>query len=179
MVATDPVSTDSVELSSETADDGTRHTDSGGDPYLTTLTDDATDIAAYKMGKGGTDGDGARLVFPGFAGIAVGDTITINLLSIHQIDDGCDLLAYTDSNTVTVTDRINKDAPLSTGDNVYTLTSGFITALNDIGSDNFAVRYVTRALEAGDVAITEVDSNLTVAGAPVILKAPESVHLRR
>ena len=109
MASVTPFLVQAVELTSETADDGTLTDHTSGS------TDGDTIIGIFKPGKGGTDGDAARIEFAGLSTLAVGDTISIFLIAVHQIDDGFDLLAYIDSNSVTASNRINKDAPLSTG----------------------------------------------------------------
>lgn len=173
MAARDPVSTDAVELpgADELEDDGTRHSDDGGCPplvYLTGLTDDDTGSSVLKIGKGGANGDALRIEYADLAGLAVNDTITILITAIHQIDDGMDLLAYIDSNSVTATGRINLDAPMTIGANLYTITQAFIDELGDVGSGNFAVRWGPRAQEAGDCSTAEVDADLTASAAAAL-----------
>lgn len=168
MAAQDPVSIDAVELTGDLADDGTRHSDDGSPPsYLSQLIDNDTGSGVLKPGKGGTDGDALRIEYANGGLPSPGDTISIWLTAVHQIDDGIEIQAYTDANSVTATAKIIIAAPISTGENIYTLTSGFIAELGDVGGGNFAVRFQPQAQEAGDVQVSEVDADLSAAPAAV------------
>ncbi len=183
MAAKDPVSTDAVELTGDLADDGTRHSDNGGCPptvYLTCLTDDNTTSSCLKPGKGGVDGDALRVEYTDLAGVAVNDTISFVLRNIHQIDDGVEIQAYTDSNSVTATAKLVNSAPIGVNSTqTFTLTQAFIDELGDVGGGNFAVRFQPQAQEAGDVQVAEVDADLTEAAGGLSIPVAMASFRRR
>ena len=176
MAAKDPVKYDTVDLTGDNADDGTRYADDGGCPpivWLTEATDDDTSSVFSKVGKGGqANGDGHRIEYDDKAGVAENDTITVHVGSLHQIDDGLELQPYTDENSVHTTVGIIIASPI-VGANVFTITAAFATECNNASltdTDNWAVRLQPVAQEAGDAGITEVDANIT-AGAADALQA--------
>ena len=149
------VAYDAVELTGDLADDGTLH------DHLTAATDGDTTTGFAKAGKGGSDGDAHRVEIEDLADLAVGDTTSFFLAAVHQIDDGIEIQAYTDSNSVTATAKIIISAPISTGENIFTYTQAFIDELGDVGSGNFAIRFQPQAQEAGDVNVAECEIDIS------------------
>lgn len=169
MAAADPTLVQALAATSWTADDGTEQAD-----LTTEAIDDDTSTAinaaaASKIGKGGSPhGDVLRCEFDGFADLAVDDTISIWITGIHNVGTLA-MLAYTDADTVTTTDKIT--VTMATGELVFTLTSGFITALNEIGTDQFAVRFTEDLGISGDFQLAEIDADLTAGNGSVTLTA--------
>jgi len=169
MAATDPSKVEAIELVSNswTGDDesvaATLTTEAIDDDTTTEI--NALDVS--KIGKGGgVHGEALRIEFSsGFGDLAANDTITVWLGGLHAVNDLA-MLAYTDVNTVTTTDKIVETSV--SGQTIFTLTSAFITALNDLGSGSFAVRIVEDLGVSGDWKIAEVDADLTVGGAPAL-----------
>lgn len=163
MAAKDPSEIDTVDVTSYAAADGTFQAD-----LLSEGTDDNTSAginaaSISKIGKTGfPHGDILRVIFAdGFAGLAVGDTITLYISSIHATSN-LNLLAYTSSSAVTATEELQ--ISISTGANVFTLTQVFIDELVDLGSDAWGVRITNTAWGSGgggDIQIAEVDADFT------------------
>ena len=149
---------DAVELTGDLADDGTLH------DYLTEATDGDTTTGFAKAGKGGADGDAHRVEIEGFADVTVGDTVSFFLADTHKIDDGIEIQAYIDSNSVTATAKIIISAPISTGENIFTFTQAFIDELGDL-SGKFAIRYQPEAQEDGDTNVAECEVNISAPAA--------------
>jgi len=165
MTAVSPTFAKSMDAAGWTDDDGSAVKD-----MLTCLDDDNTanacnvgDVA--KIGKG--PDDILRIEFPGLDDIANGDTITIEVTSNHNVGIKA-ILPYDGSLSVDATNGITNAG--GTGSLVFTITTAFIGDLLD--QDTFgtwAARLTEGGGISGDMQISEVDSNLTVAagGLPV------------
>ena len=155
-------------LTGDNADDGTRHDDDGGCPPLVFKTEaednNLTNVFA-KVGKGGqANGDALRCEYAK-NGVASGDTFTLRVTALHQIDDGIEIQPYIDENSVNTTVGIIIASPII-GDNVFTITAAFATELNDstlTDTNNFAIRLQPVAQEAGDFSCSEFDAVISAA----------------
>lgn len=163
MAAKDPSEIDTVDVTSYAAADGTFQAD-----LLSQGTDDNTtqginSASISKIGKQGfPHGDILRVIFAdGLAGLADGDTITLYISSIHATSN-LNILAYTSTSAVTATEEIQ--ISISTGANVFTLTTAFIGQLGDLGSGAWGVRIANTAWGSGgggDIQIAEVDADIS------------------
>ena len=157
MAATDPTYAKPHDASAWDAADGSAIED-----WLTSLTDDdTTSDSGNKQGKG--PDDILRLEFPNLSTIAVGDTVSVWIIALHNYGTGA-LLPYSSATGVTTTDKITVTM-VDDAENVFTLTQAFIDDLFDQGSGTWAARFVEDGEINGDINITEIDSNLTVTGA--------------
>lgn len=163
MAARDPDLIQAIELGVWTDDDGTVQA-----TLTACLTDDNITTGCNsgnvsKVGKGGSPhGDCTRLEFnDGKADLANGDTIDADITTNHQIATMA-LLAYTDANTVTTTNKVT--TTWGTGNRVLTMTAAFIGELGDLGSGKFAVRIVEDGGLSGDCQYAEIGADLTAGG---------------
>lgn len=180
MTAVDPTYGKTHDCADRDAADGAVQTDwiAGVGCPPETIIDDDTVTGVGKQGK--APNDILRVEFPGKADIAAGDTVTVWTGMTHNYTTMA-LLPYDAAGGVDETNRISVAVAAET---IFTLTSGFITALFDQGGGTWAARIAedTVAID-GDVEIAEVDSNLTTAPAgppipPLILQRREN-PLRR
>ena len=170
MAALDPSLVQALAATAWDAADGAEQAD-----LTTEATNDTTGAGinvagASKVGKGGSPhGDILRVAFDqDFGGVAVNDTITVEIESIHNVDDLA-ILAYTAATTVTTTAKIV--VTMATGPLVFTLTQAFIDELVELGTDGWAVRVVEDLSTGGDWQLSEVDADITAGGGDVTLTA--------
>lgn len=134
--------------------------------WLTSLTDDDTTTdSSNKQGK--SPDDILRLEFPNLSTIAVGDTVSVWIIALHEYVTGA-LLPYDGASSVLTTNKITVTM-VDDSENIFTLTQAFIDDLFDQGSGTWACRFVEDGEIAGDTNITEIDSDLTLAAAAALL----------
>ena len=132
MSATNPLSAQSVDLASWSADDTAVVTN-----YLATLTDG--DKATSAVAVGTSPDDGLRLLFPDYSKVKAGDTISIWVSSLGTFATMA-LLPYDGDFSVATGNKITLTPAV--GENKFTLTNGFLTDLNVSGADKWSVRVV-------------------------------------
>lgn len=167
MAALDPSLVQAINATAWDAADGTEAAD-----LTTEATNDTTGaginvLSASKIGKGGgVHGDVLRVAFDqDFAGVAVNDTVTIELEGLHTVADLA-MLAYTAATTVTTTAKIV--ATSVSGTTVFTFTQAFIDELVELGTDGWAVRFAEDTGLSGDWQLSEVDADITAGAAGAI-----------
>lgn len=153
MAANDPTYAQTHDASSWSAADGSSVTN-----VLTCVTNGNTAELCVKPGK--APDDILRIEFDHLATIAVGDTITIWTNGLHQYVTMA-LIPYSTAGGVDTGNKITQTAASET---IFTLTSGFIGALHDLGSGTWAARIAEDLGSTGDFQLAEVDSDLTETG---------------
>ncbi len=155
MTATSPTYARSHDASDWDADDGSEVAD-----YLTGLDDNDTGTNVVKLGK--APDDIVRVEFPNLATLTTSDTVSVYWGSLHNFVT-MTLVPYDAAAGVDTTNNIIVAVDLIPSPAVFTLTSGFIAALHDLGSDTWAARITENGGIGGDVQLREVDSDLTEA----------------
>ncbi len=164
MAATSPTHASSYDASAWDAADGSVVAD-----YLSTLDDNDTAVGVVKQGK--APDDILRIEFPNLASIVNTDTVSVWAIGAHNYVTMA-LLPYNAAGTVLTTNKITLTAQAAPGggETKFTLTTAFIGDLFDQGGGTWAARVVEDGEIAGDINISEIDSDLT-AGAADVLQA--------
>jgi len=138
-------------------DDVTELTD-----HLSALDDNDTATAVFKLGK--SPDDILRVEIVNLATITTSDTITVAFGNDHNFAT-LSLIPYDGAASVDTANQVTY-AVSGGSPAVFTLTSGFIAALHDLGSDTWAYRLAEDGGISGDLQINELDADLTegVAG---------------
>ena len=170
MAATDPSRVASRDASAWDAVDGAEQSEA-------TACAIDNDLTVQCDGKIGSDPDDVlRIEFPNFSTIANGDTVTVEVLAVHNIGSFA-LLPYKADDTVVTTNKITVTG--GTGSIVFTLTTAFIGDVEDQGSGTWACRLTEDLGISGDYKYAEVDGDLTVSAAGVTGRLIGMLHQRK
>ena len=156
MTAVDPTKLAEITATGWLDDDASETAD-----WTTCGTDDTTNVSCVRIQVGAFER--ARMEFSDFDGVANNDTIQVYVKMVRGGTTYA-LLAYTDANSVTATDKITGSWPADNSNFTITLTTAFIAQLGDLGSNTWAVRLTEDADGSMDVEFNEVDADITSGG---------------
>lgn len=133
------------------------------------LADDNLTVSVIKQGK--SPDDIVRMTFVRFADLAVGDTVTVREVGLHNYVNMA-LIPYV--NTVGGVSQVAGERLSETASDpiTFTITQAFKDALVDQGGDSWAARIVEDLEINGDVKISEVDSDISEAAGVTLTPAP-------
>lgn len=157
MTAIDPLAADSRDVSSWTGNDVALVAD-----YIVALTDGDTSTNVVDVGS--DPDDCLKITFSGFSTAKSGDTISVWVTQLTTFATMA-MLAYDTPSGVTTTSKITLTPQV--GENIFTLTSGFLSQLFAAGGGGgglWSIRIVEDGGISGSAGIAEVGGNLSGGG---------------